>query len=67
MPMPDSHPPRLDVPNLAVHALWAAWSMGVLLKWSTWSVGLRLVAMIAGWAVMFWNYAVLHNHMHVHD
>jgi fatty acid desaturase len=63
--MPDSHSPRLDVPNLAVHALWGAWFVAVLVNWSTWPLGLRIAAMIAGWAVMFWNYAVLHNHMHV--
>jgi fatty acid desaturase len=65
MSHPDSLDPRLDVPNLAVHALWAAWLMVVLLGWSSWSVGARMVAMVVGWAVMFWNYAVLHNHMHV--
>ncbi|MBN1204272.1 MAG: fatty acid desaturase [Myxococcaceae bacterium] len=61
----DSHAPRLDVPNLAVHALWAAWFAAVLLGWSAWSVGARVAAMAVGWAVLFWNYAVLHNHMHV--
>jgi fatty acid desaturase len=65
MPRADSHAPRLDVPNLAVHALWAAWFAAVLLQWSSWPLGLRIAAMAAGWAVMFWNYAVLHNHMHV--
>jgi fatty acid desaturase len=65
MPMPETHSPRLDVPSLAVHALWGAWFTGVLLCWSSWSVGARLGAMGVGWAVMFWNYAVLHNHMHV--
>jgi fatty acid desaturase len=57
--------PALDVPNLAVHALWGAWFSGVLVSWSTWSLPLRIAAIVLGWAVMFWNYAVLHNHMHV--
>jgi fatty acid desaturase len=65
MPTPDSHAPRLDVSNLAVHALWWAWFAGLLWSWSSWPVGPRIAAMVVGWAVMFWNYAVLHNHMHV--
>jgi fatty acid desaturase len=65
MPTPDSHAPRLDVPNFAVHALWWAWFAGVLWSWSSWSLEPRIAAMVVGWAVMFWNYAVLHNHMHV--
>jgi fatty acid desaturase len=65
MTRPDSRPPLVDVPNLAVHALWAGWFLAVLLGWSSWSLGARLGALGAGWAVMFWNYAVLHNHMHV--
>ncbi|WP_224242090.1 fatty acid desaturase family protein [Hyalangium gracile] len=66
MPQPDSRvAPVLDVPNLAVHALWGAWFTGVLWGWSSWSPGLRTAAMAVGVAVMFWNYAVLHNHMHV--
>lgn len=65
MPSPDATAPRLDVPNLAVHLLWAAWFAAVLVGWSSWSWAGRAVAMGLGWAVMFWNYAVLHNHMHV--
>jgi fatty acid desaturase len=65
MPTPESRSPRLDVPNLAVHALWGGWFAAVLVGWATWSPGVRLGAMVLGWAVMFWNYAVLHNHMHV--
>jgi fatty acid desaturase len=65
MPQPDATAPRLDVPNLAVHLLWAAWFATVLGGWSAWPWGVRLAAMVLGWAVMFWNYAVLHNHMHV--
>lgn len=61
----DSHVPRLDVPNLAVHTLWGMWFVGVLWGWSSWPAGARAAAMAVGWAVMFWNYAVLHNHMHV--
>jgi fatty acid desaturase len=57
--------PRLDVPSLAVHALWALWLGTVLVGWREWSVPARGAAMAVGWAVMFWNYAVLHNHMHV--
>ena len=55
----------LDVSNLAVHTLWGAWFWAVLRGWSTWPLGLRIAAMALGGAVMFWNYAVLHNHMHV--
>jgi fatty acid desaturase len=65
MTQPDAQAPRLDVPNLAVHMLWAVWFTAVLVGWSAWSWGPRLAAMGVGWAVMFWNYAVLHNHMHV--
>ncbi len=57
--------PRLDLPNLAVHALWAAWLTATVLGWSGWSLPARVGAMALGGAVMFWNYAVLHNHMHV--
>lgn len=65
MPRPESHAPTLDVPNLAVHALWGAWFSAVLLGWRAWPLALRIAAIVVGWAVMFWNYAVLHNHMHV--
>lgn len=65
----DSHAsraaPRLDYPSLGVHALWAVWLATVVLGWSGWSVPVRAGAMVVGWAVMFWNYAVLHNHMHL--
>lgn len=57
--------PRLDLPNLGVHALWAAWLVTTVLGWSGWSVPARVGAMVLGGALMFWNYAVLHNHMHV--
>jgi fatty acid desaturase len=55
----------LDLPSLAVHALWWAWFPAFVLSWShlTWTG--RLGMLVAGWAVLFWNYAVLHNHMHV--
>ncbi|MDY7226547.1 fatty acid desaturase family protein [Hyalangium rubrum] len=65
MTQPSAQAPRLDLPNLAVHALWVGWFTAVLVGWSGWSPGPRLAAMVLGWALMFWNYAVLHNHMHV--
>ncbi|QSQ19923.1 fatty acid desaturase [Pyxidicoccus parkwayensis] len=57
--------PRLDYPSLGVHALWAAWLVTTVVLWSGLPVPARVGAMVLGWAVMFWNYAVLHNHMHV--
>ena len=57
--------PRLDLPSLAVHSLWAVWLVTTAACWSGMSVPSRVGAMVLGGAVMFWNYAVLHNHMHV--
>ncbi|MFP2912695.1 fatty acid desaturase family protein [Pyxidicoccus sp. 3LFB2] len=57
--------PRLDLPSLGVHALWAAWLVTLVIGWSGWSVPVRVGTLVLGGAVMFWNYAVLHNHMHV--
>jgi len=57
--------PRLDLPSLGVHALWASWFAALVVNWSAWSMPVRGVALVLGGAVMFWNYAVLHNHMHV--
>jgi len=62
---PQTTSPSLDLPSLAVHALWWSWLPAFVLSWShlTW-LG-RVGMLVAGWAVLFWNYAVLHNHMHV--
>jgi fatty acid desaturase len=57
--------PRLDLPSLGVHALWAVWFVALVAGWSHASVPVRVAALVFGGAVMFWNYAVLHNHMHV--
>ena len=57
--------PALDLPNLAVHALWAAWLALLLLGWDAASPGARVALLLAGVGVQFWNYAALHNHMHV--
>jgi fatty acid desaturase len=57
--------PLLDVPNLAVHALWWVWFPSFILSWSHLAWPGRAWMAVAGWAVLFWNYAVLHNHMHV--
>jgi fatty acid desaturase len=55
----------LDLPSLAVHALWWMWFPSFLLSWSELTWGGRGGMLALGWAVLFWNYAVLHNHMHV--
>ncbi len=62
---PHSTSPSLDLPSLAVHALWWGWFPAFVWSWGhlTWTG--RLGMLVAGWAVLFWNYAVLHNHMHV--
>ncbi len=62
---PPTKSPTLDLPSLAVHALWWVWFPALVLSWShlTWTGRLGMLAL--GWAVLFWNYAVLHNHMHV--
>ncbi len=62
---PRTTSPSLDLPSLAVHALWWAWFPAFVLSWShlTWTG--RVGMLVGGWAVLFWNYAVLHNHMHV--
>lgn len=58
-------PPVLDVPNLAVHALWWVWFVALLQSWDALTLAGRAGMLVLGVAVMFWNYAVLHNHMHV--
>lgn len=62
---PQSTSPTLDLPSLAVHGLWWVWFPSFLLTWGELSWGGRVGMLVAGWAVLFWNYAVLHNHMHV--
>ncbi|WP_408888252.1 fatty acid desaturase family protein [Myxococcus faecalis] len=57
--------PALDLPQLAVHALWWAWLPSFLWSWDHLGAWGRVGMCAVGWAVMFWNYAVLHNHMHV--
>ena len=66
--MASRHPadaPALDLPNLAVHALWAAWLVLLLCGWDAAGPLARAGLLLAGVAVQFWNYAALHNHMHV--
>ncbi|WP_225412593.1 MULTISPECIES: fatty acid desaturase [Stigmatella] len=65
MTPPSSASPSLDWPSLAVHALWWGWFPAFLVTWEALPWGGRLGLLVLGWAVMFWNYAVLHNHMHV--
>ncbi|MFY0563535.1 fatty acid desaturase family protein [Archangium lansingense] len=65
MPLRPSSPPSLDVPHLAVHALWWAWLPTLLLSWDTGSMTGRVTLLGVGYLLLFWNYAVLHNHMHV--
>ncbi|MFL5347866.1 MAG: fatty acid desaturase family protein [Hyalangium sp.] len=55
----------LDLPSLAVHALWWVWFPSFMVSWSHLTWAGRGGMLVAGWAVLFWNYAVLHNHMHV--
>ncbi|MDY7225922.1 fatty acid desaturase family protein [Hyalangium rubrum] len=62
---PRTTSPALDLPNLAVHALWWAWFPALLWSWSSLEWTGRAGMLVLGWAVLFWNYAVLHNHMHV--
>ncbi len=62
---PPDRAPALDLPNLAVHALWAAWLALLLVSWDAASPAVRCALLLAGVAVQFWNYAALHNHMHV--
>jgi fatty acid desaturase len=62
---PPTTSPTLDLPSLAVHALWWAWFPSFILSWSHLSWTGRAGMLVAGWVVLFWNYAVLHNHMHV--
>lgn len=57
--------PLLDVPNLAVHALWWVWAVAFVGSWDALGWGSRAGMWAMGVAVMFWNYAVLHNHMHL--
>jgi fatty acid desaturase len=63
-PRPSFAPP-LDLPNLAVHALWWVWCASFLWSWEGLGLGGRGAMLVLGAGVMFWNYAVLHNHMHV--
>jgi len=66
--MASRHPadaPALDLPNLAVHALWAGWLALLLTRWDVASAAQRVALLLAGVAVQFWSYAALHNHMHV--
>jgi len=65
MPPARTSPPELDVPSLAVHGLWWLWFPAFLLSWSELGWPGRVGMLALGWAVLFWNYAVLHNHMHV--
>lgn len=62
---PQTPSPSLDLPSLAVHALWWVWFPAFVLSWSELSWAGRVGMLVAGWMVLFWNYAVLHNHMHV--
>ncbi|HET9449952.1 MAG TPA: fatty acid desaturase, partial [Aggregicoccus sp.] len=62
---PPADAPALDLPNLAVHALWAAWLALLLRSWDAAAPGARVALLLGGVAVQFWNYAALHNHMHV--
>ncbi len=65
MPHRPSALPALDVSHLAVHALWWAWLPTLLLSWDSLPVTGRVTLLGAGVLVLFWNYAVLHDHMHV--
>lgn len=58
-------PPAFDISHLVVHALWWAWLPSLLLSWSHLSVTGRAALLVAGFLLLFWNYAVLHDHMHV--
>ncbi|MFY0526257.1 fatty acid desaturase family protein [Archangium gephyra] len=65
MPHRPSALPALDVPHLAVHALWWVWLPTLLLSWDSLPMTGRVTLLGAGVLVLFWNYAVLHDHMHV--
>lgn len=62
---PRTTSPTLDLPSLAVHALWWVWFPAFIASWEHLTWAGRAGMLVAGWAVLFWNYAVLHNHMHV--
>ncbi len=64
MPHRPSAPPALDVSHLAVHALWWVWLPTLLVSWDGLSMAGRVTLLGAGVLLLFWNYAVLHNHMH---
>ena len=57
--------PTFDLPNLAVHALWAVWIATLIATWSSLGWPSRLGMLALGLWINFWNYAVLHNHMHL--
>jgi fatty acid desaturase len=57
--------PLLDLPNLAVHALWWVWALAFVGGWDALGWGSRAGMWVLGAALLFWNYAVLHNHMHL--
>jgi fatty acid desaturase len=57
--------PLLDLPNLAVHALWWVWVLAFVGGWDALGWGSRAGMWVLGAALLFWNYAVLHNHMHL--
>ncbi len=65
--MTPRHPgaPALDLSHLAVHALWFGWGAALLTFWDGLPLWGRVGMLAAGVVVHFWNYAVLHNHMHV--
>jgi len=65
MPHRPSPLPALDVSHLAVHALWWVWLPTLLLRWDALPMTGRVSLLGAGVLVLFWNYAVLHDHMHV--
>ncbi|HYO65930.1 MAG TPA: fatty acid desaturase [Archangium sp.] len=56
--------PTLDVSHLAVHGLWFTWLAALLVSWDTLPMTGRVTLLVAGFLLLFWNYAVLHNHMH---
>ncbi|WP_375770280.1 fatty acid desaturase [Archangium gephyra] len=65
MPHRPSALPALDVPHLAVHALWWTWLPALLWSWDAQPMTGRVTLLVAGVLVLFWNYAVLHDHMHL--
>ena len=64
MPLRPSASPTLDVSHLAVHGFWCTWLAALLVGWDTLPMTGRVTLMVAGFLLLFWNYAVLHNHMH---